>query len=207
MFMAWIYLSLSLSLPLCFFSFLSDITRQLHHFPLKLLFLHLPICHLPSRPRRCYPICLRRRCLCHALRAALYGSIIFLTCLFWFVDPLLELYLAPWSGQIPLKLKTRWYFMLPVAAVSAPDAGAGEAVGVGFHAADVFVRRSGVEEKNFKRWRMICVLLFLRLLLFQTQTEVWRCLEMLWFKVKVFDWLIKLSFGCSLFPLCVFLPP
>lgn len=142
-------MNLSLSLPLCFFSpFLSDITRQLHHFPLKLLFLHLPICHPLSRSRRRYPICLRR--LCHALRAALYGSIVFLACPpdLWIRS--LELYLAPRGGQIPSKLKTRWYFVLPVAAVSAPDAGAGEAVGVGFHAADVFVKRSDVKRKNFK---------------------------------------------------------
>lgn len=90
--------------------FLSDITRQLHHFSLKLLFLHLPICHLlfHSQPLSAVPPSVSAASA--TVLCSLFGSIIFLACLFDLWDARLELYLAPRCSQIPLKWKTGSYW-------------------------------------------------------------------------------------------------
>lgn len=75
------YLSAMHRESLCF-SFLLNITRQLHHFSLKLLFLHLPICHLLffALSWTFLPICLPLASV--TVMCSLYGSITFLAYLF-----------------------------------------------------------------------------------------------------------------------------
>lgn len=87
------YLALNLSL----FLFHSDVTRHLHHFSFKLLFLHLLICHLSCSTAGSVTV------VC-----SLYASKTFLASLFWFVNLNLEHYLAPCSGQVPLKYLVSW---------------------------------------------------------------------------------------------------